>query len=95
MKIAVFAVAALLGATQAGADCDRPSKPVGPELARRQIGILLDASPAFWQTNPEAIGGVYVTAWRCLYRVGDAQIALPIATQPGDPMPCKRKVAFE
>lgn len=66
----------------------------GPELAPKQIGILLKAHPVTIQTNPEAIGGVGPLLWGCDYQVGRAYITITIATHPSDPMPCKRKVAF-
>jgi hypothetical protein len=47
------------------------------------------------QQNPLAPGGVGVLLWGCDYRVGNARITVTLATNPGDPMPCKRTVAFE
>ena len=61
--------------------------PGGPELAPREIGVLLRAYPIIIQ-------GVGVTLWGCDYRVGKAMITITITTEPRDPMPCKRKVAF-
>jgi len=68
--------------------------PTGPELAGKEIGILLQAIPAFYQTNTFA-GAVGPYIWNCVYQVGRAQITLSITTEPGAPMPCKRKVVFE
>ena len=70
-------------------------KPVGPELAPKQVGELLRAYPITVQQNPMAPGGVGTLLWGCDYQVGNARITLTIATQAGDPMPCKRRVAFE
>lgn len=95
MRIAVFAAVALLGGNAAAAsDCDQ-LKAVGPELAPRQIGYLTSAGPQVMQENLQYPDGIGPVAWRCNYRVGNAQISLIIATRPSDPMPCKRKVAFE
>ena len=68
--------------------------PVGPELAPREIGVLLKGYPMLTQSNPTAPQGVGVMLWGCEYQVGRAVITTTITTQPGDPMPCKRKVAF-
>ncbi|HVW53052.1 MAG TPA: hypothetical protein VHC91_22080 [Trinickia sp.] len=68
--------------------------PVGPELAPREIGVLLKGYPILTQSNPNAPQGVGVMLWGCEYQVGRAVITTTITTQPGDPMPCKRKVAF-
>jgi len=40
------------------------------------------------------VQGVGVTLWGCDYQVGKAVITITITTQPSDPMPCKREVAF-
>jgi len=69
--------------------------PEGPELAQKQIGLLLKAYPLSVNSNPNAIGGVYVMLWACDYQVGSALITITITTGPGDPMPCKRKVMFQ
>jgi hypothetical protein len=69
--------------------------PNGPELAPKEIGHLLKAYPLLTQNNPEAIGGVGVLLWGCDYLVGKATITITITTGVHDPMPCKRKVAFE
>jgi hypothetical protein len=68
--------------------------PVGPELAPREIGVLLKAYPISVQSNPLSPLGVGTTLWGCDYQVGKAVITITVATQPSDPMPCKRKVAF-
>lgn len=68
--------------------------PIGPELAPREIGVLLKAYPTLFQTNPLAPGGVGAILWSCEYRVGRAMITITHATEPGGPMPCKREVAF-
>lgn len=70
-------------------------KPTGPELAPREIGYLLKAYPLAAQTNPDSPAGVGVLLWGCDYMVGKARITITISTQPSDPMPCKRKVAFK
>ncbi len=70
-------------------------KPVGPELAPPEIGVLVKAYPLELQTNVLAPGGVGVLLWGCDYMVGKAQITITITTNPGDAMPCKRKVAFK
>ena len=69
--------------------------PTGPELASKEIGHLLKAYPMLTQNNPMYAGGVGVTLWGCDYQVGKALITITITTNPSDPMPCKRKVAFE
>lgn len=69
--------------------------PIGPELAPREIGILLKAYPITIQQNPLAVGGVGVYLWGCDYNVGRAMITITIATKPGDRMPCKRRVTFD
>jgi hypothetical protein len=94
VRIAAFAVTALLYGTQ-GAVADDCRKPVGPELAPKQIGYLLSAGPQVIQQSPAYFEGVGALAWHCDYRVGNAQITLIVATHPSDPMPCKRKVTFE
>ena len=68
--------------------------PIGPELAPVEIGVLLKAHPMLSQTNSMAPGGIGITLWGCDYLVGKALITITITTNPGDPMPCKRKVAF-
>jgi len=68
--------------------------PVGPELAPREIGVLLKGYPMLTQQNPLTPGGVGVLLWGCEYQVGRAMVTINITTDPGDPMPCKRKVAF-
>ena len=69
--------------------------PTGPELAPKEIGNLLKAYPMLTQNNPLAPEGVGVMLWGCDYQVGKARITITITTRPSDPMPCKRKVAFE
>lgn len=68
--------------------------PVGPDLATREIGVLMKGYPMLTQQNPLAPGGVGVLLWGCEYRVGKSMITITITTNPGDSMPCKRKVAF-
>jgi len=94
MRTTIF-VAFVLLTTIETATADDCLKPAGPELAPKQTGYLLSAGPQIMQTNSLAPGGVGPLAWWCEYKVGTAQITLVIATQPSDPMPCKRKVAFE
>jgi hypothetical protein len=69
--------------------------PTGPEMAPKEIGHLLKAYPMLMQQNPMAPGGVGVLMWGCDYLVGKATITITVTTKPGDPMPCKRAVAFE
>ncbi len=83
MKRSVAFTLAFAAGTTLAAD----KVPVGPELAPREIGVLLKAYPMI-------LGGVGVMLWGCDYQVGKAMITITITTEPGDPMPCKRKVAF-
>jgi hypothetical protein len=89
--LGLIAFAASLSATTLAAD----KVPTGPELAPREIGTLIKAYPLLTQNNPLAIEGVGVMLWGCDYQVGKARITITITTKPSDPMPCKRKVAFE
>ncbi len=95
MKPIIFLVVAfvvLLCASSAFASCETPT---GPELAKQQLGYLLRAYPIAVQTNPQNLMGVGTTLWGCKYKVGRALITVTISTNPSDPMPCKRKVAFK
>ena len=87
-----LAIITLLSVKSVFAGC---GKPVGPELAGREIGYLLRAYPILTQNNPEASEGLGVMLWGCEYKVGGARITVTVTTQPSDPMPCKRKVAFQ
>ena len=90
-RFLILVVMALAGGENASA---ANLVPVGPELAPREIGVLLKAYPLEVQTNPLAAEGEGVTLWGCEYQVGRAKITIAITTDPGDPMPCKRKAAF-
>jgi len=90
-RFATSLVLAFIAAPLPAAD----KSPVGPELAPKEIGHLLKAYPITVQQNPEAAGGVGVLLWGCDYQVGKARITITVTIYPGDPMPCKRTMAFE
>ena len=81
-------LAALLLVDQAWA---QTKSPIGPELAPKEIGVLLKAYPMATLRLP-VDGTTWVSLWGCDYKVGQAIITLTYSTKNGDPMPCKRKV---
>jgi hypothetical protein len=92
IKFAAVVLSLIIAAMPIIAAADK--SPIGPELAPKEIGLLLKGYPMVLQQNPQAIGGVGVLMWGCDYQVGKAMITITVATHPGDPMPCKRKVSF-
>ena len=61
----------------------------------REILAATSTLANLWQQNPMAPGGVGVLMWGCDYLVGKAKITITVTTNPGEPIPCKRTVAFE
>jgi hypothetical protein len=90
-RFAAGLVLGVMAVQTLGAD----KNPTGPELAPKEIGHLIKAYPMLTQQNPMAPGGVGVLMWGCDYMVGKATITITVTTSPGEPMPCKRTVAFE
>lgn len=89
--IAALLLSSLLLAEPAGA---QKKSPIGPELAPKEIGVLLKAYPISTLREP-VTGETWVSLWGCDYKVGQAIITIAISTEQGDSMPCKRKVMFE
>ena len=68
--------------------------PTGPELAPKEIAPAQSLSTGV-ATEPPGDTRCRGSHVGCDYLVGKAKMTITVTTHPGDPMPCKRTVAFE